>query len=224
MTHALVLTGLAKRFGEKTVFRDLSASFEAGTVQLVVGKNGAGKSTLLKMIAGAESVDEGTLACAAPPEARAYIGHHTFLYPGLSALENLAFWAGWSGRERDEEALLLALDRFGLAKAAFEPVKNFSRGMAQRLNLARVFPNNPDLILLDEPATGLDAQAKRLLDAEITAAKGRGALVLWVSHDAVRDLPLADGVLSFEAGRRATVRAPKDFSAVCALEPGDREC
>ncbi|MDE7241710.1 MAG: ABC transporter ATP-binding protein [Desulfovibrio sp.] len=200
----MALEGVSKRFGAARVLRKVDASFPAGAVTLVIGGNGAGKSTLLKIMAGLSRPSSGRLARGAGAdggEARlGYVGHATFLYPGLTALENLAFWRTAHRLPLDGAALLALLARVGLAAHAHERARVFSRGMAQRLNLARVLMLAPDILLLDEPMTGLDAPSRELLRREIAAARAAGACVALVSHDLEGDGPLADRVLALASG------------------------
>ena len=132
----LKLAGIGKLFGARAVLRNISFEVHPGTVTLLVGANGAGKTTLLKIMAG----------LARPP--------------GLTALENLAFWSGMHGNPTDKATLSEALARVELAPFAEERAGTFSRGMAQRLNLARILLQSPPLLLLDEPGTGLDVRSR----------------------------------------------------------------
>ena len=202
----LVLERVGKRYGAALVLRNVDCAFARGTVTLVTGGNGAGKSTLLKIMAGLSRPSSGRAPLrpeggAPGPEPRlGYVGHATFLYPDLTALENLAFWRAAHQLPLDREALLTLLERVALADHAHERARVFSRGMAQRLNLARVLMLAPDILLLDEPATGLDAPSRDLLRGEIAAARERGACVALVSHDLAGDAPLADRVVALTRG------------------------
>ena len=211
----LTLDRVAKFYGDKPVLREVSLTLAAGQVLLVAGENGAGKSTLLKVMAGLSRPTAGTVTQGVDQARVAYLGHATFLYPRLTALENLGFWARLFGVPGDEAALLAALERVGLAAAAHEEAGTFSRGMAQRLSLARVFLTAPQLIFLDEPGTGLDVRSRDVLRAEIRAARDRGAALVWVSHALSEDLACADLVLSLEKGRVGSFGP----AAECAL-PG----
>jgi len=208
----LRLNKVAKLYGQKLVFKGLSLDLDVGQAALVAGPNGAGKSTLLRLAAGVESPTAGEVQCAAEPGEIGYLGHATFIYPQLSALENLAFWSRYAGRRPKTEALMAALDRMGLAHAAHERAGRFSRGMAQRLSLARVFILEPKLLLLDEPGTGLDVKSRDILAREVRAAKERGAGILWVSHHLEQDLPLADTILAISDGRQAYCGPAGDYT------------
>lgn len=187
--------GVGKFFGSKLVLRGVDCAALAGEALLVVGGNGAGKTTLLKIMAGLARPSAGVVDVRVPPEACAYLGHATFQYPRLSAVANLTFWARMYGLAPSRAELEAVLERVGLARVAGEPAGTFSRGMAQRLNLARVFLIGPRLVFLDEPGTGLDPASQELLRREISGLKASGAAVVWVSHHLSADLPFAEKVL-----------------------------
>lgn len=207
------LADVAKFYGSKLVFKNLSLELGAGSVLLLVGANGAGKSTLLKIMAGLSRPSSGSVELGAPPERIGYVGHQTFIYPKLSALENLRFWARLHGLGGGDAPLLAALERVDLARAAHEAAGGFSRGMAQRLSLARAFMTAPDLLFLDEPGTGLDRRSAAVLHREIASARERGAGVVWISHDVAGDLGRADLVFAIEDRRCAY------FGPAAAFEP-----
>ena len=208
----LALENVTRFYGSRLVFKDVSLAVEPGSVTLLAGANGAGKSTLLKIMAGlirpsAGSVvwgkstprpktPSGTPASSANGDAPqlGYLGHQTFLYPDLSARENLRFWSALNQQRLSEQALTDALERVELAAFAGEKARGFSRGMAQRLNLARVFLLRPDVLLLDEPGTGLDIRSTGILHREIAEAKAAGAGVVWITHSLAEDLARADTV------------------------------
>jgi heme exporter protein A len=202
----LRLEGVSKSFGPRLLFRGVNADFPPGTVSLLTGANGTGKSTLMRIMAGLSRPDEGKAVCRAKPEKTGYLAHSTFLYPGLTALENLVFWASAMGLPAPAKTARRALARVGLERRAREPSGVFSRGMAQRLNLARLLLADPDLLLLDEPGTGLDGDSRLLLLRIVAEARDRGAAVVWISHDRKEDGPLADRIFSLEnrAMRRET--------------------
>jgi len=197
----LELRGVGKFYGEKPVLKKISLSVEAGRSLMIVGANGAGKSTLLAIMAGLARPSMGEARCLVGPGEIGYLGHKTFLYPRLTARENLEFWAGMHGRRLSERECLDVLARVGLSRSADERAGAFSRGMSQRLNLARVFLQAPRLLLLDEPGSGLDARSAETLRSEIDQAGRRGAAVVFVSHDLNGDLALADSVLYLDKAR-----------------------
>ncbi len=215
----LRLDGVAKLYGGRLVFRDLSLEVRPAAVLLVAGPNGAGKSTLLRIMAGLSRPSAGRVERRVAVERMAYLGHHTFLYPQLTALENLRFWARLHGLHPSHEDLAAALSRMELLPAAMERAGRFSRGMAQRLNLARVLLLAPDLLFLDEPGAGLDVRSTGILAAEITAARARGAAVVWVSHHLDRDVALADTVLEIDKGAAAFLGPARDYQGPASLLP-----
>jgi heme exporter protein A len=180
----------------------------AGETVVVLGPNGAGKSTLLRLVAGLLRPTAGSArigdveAIAAPKEVRAglaYAGHQPQLYRGLTARENIDLHLRLHQATADTGALL---ERVGLADRADERIDGFSRGMLQRLALARATAHDPVLLLLDEPASGLDADGRALLDATLRAGIGsRTQLVASHDHDlaerlGVRAIQLANGGLA----------------------------
>lgn len=213
--HLLRLKGIAKAYGPRLLFRHVELSVCGGEVSLLTGANGAGKSTLMRIMAGLSRPDAGEVECDitdAEPEKLGYLGHSTFLYPGMTARENLLFWGRACGLSHAESKADAALKTVGLARHAHDRTGNFSRGMAQRLNLARLLQAEPKLLLLDEPGTGLDISARKLLREEVQNARARGAGVVWISHDVDEDARLADRILHLEA------RALSEQSA--GQEPG----
>ena len=210
----LRLTKVAKFYGNRLVIKDVSFEAAPGTVTLLAGPNGAGKSTLLKLMAGLSRPSAGSVERGVAEDALGYLGHQTFIYPELTAFENLAFWArlhGLSPERCSGEALLVALDRMELKRFAFERAGGFSRGMAQRLNLARVLLLSPSLLLLDEPGTGLDTRSMAILHREIAAARDRGAGIVWISHSVAEDLARADRVLAIAEKRVAYCGPAADY-------------
>lgn len=206
----LELVRVAKVYGVKVIFKDVSCAFAAGSVTLLVGGNGAGKSTLMRIMAGLSRPSAGTARVKEPARV-GYLGHATFLYPGLTAIENLAFWREAYGLKLSAAELGACLARVGLEAHAQERAGVFSRGMAQRLNLARVLMQVPDVLLLDEPGTGLDAASLALLRREVAAARNRGACVVLISHDLAGDAPLADRLLALEGHRLSYDGSPAEF-------------
>lgn len=177
MACAVSLAGVSRLYGARAVLNGITRDFEG--INLITGANGSGKSTLLRLVAGLVRPSRGSVRTEG---AIGYLAHAPFVYPGMSARENLLFWAGaakFAGI--DVEA---ALARMDLLKAANVRARIFSRGMLQRLGLARAFLGDPQILLLDEPASGLDSAARALLRREILLAANRGACVLMVSHDA----------------------------------------
>lgn len=209
----LELRGVSKFYGPRLIFKDVTCALRAASVTLLAGANGAGKSTLLRILAGLSRPSSGTAVCRTEAAKLAYLGHATFIYPGLTALENLLFWRRLARIPADEDAALALLARVGLARHAHEKAGVFSRGMAQRLNLARVLQQEPDTLLLDEPGTGLDSRSSAMLREEVAAARERGACVVWISHDLEGDAPFADRALCLHNRRLAFDGTPRDCAA-----------
>lgn len=203
----LTVKRAAKFYGSKLVFKDVSCELHAGEVMLVAGPNGAGKSTLMRIMAGLSRPTAGEAVMHVAPERFAYLGHATFIYPGMSALANLRFWAGMYGLSLSRDELVSLLERVGLERAAEEKAGGFSRGMAQRLNLARVYMVEPELVFLDEPGTGLDPRSLNVLRREISGFREQGTAVVWISHHVAEDTLLADTVLAL-GGRRVDYFGP----------------
>ena len=192
----LTVRRAAKFYGSKLVFKEVSCKVGPGQILLVAGPNGAGKSTLMRIMAGLSRPSAGDVSLDLDPEDVAYLGHATFIYPGLSALANLGFWATMYGLRPSRDELMEQLRRVGLERAAEEKAGSFSRGMAQRLNLARIYLVQPRLIFLDEPGTGLDPRSLATLRREITTFRSLGTSVVWISHHVHEDVALADSVLA----------------------------
>lgn len=218
----LKLHKVARFYGPRLIFKDVTLEVFPGGVTLLAGANGAGKSTLLKIMAGLIPPSSGEVRTADDAPLVGYLGHQTFIYPDLTAAENLAFWAALYGRSLPDDAIAAALERVELAPFAAEKAKGFSRGMAQRLNLARVFLLAPDLLLLDEPGTGLDVRSTAILHREIEAARTNGAGVVWITHSLDADLARADHV-AYLADKRLAYYGPAAAfhdEAAAALQNG----
>lgn len=192
----IVLSGVDKYYGDRAVLKRMSLSFSAPSLTLLGGPNGAGKTTLLRLIAGLSRPDEGHIERRVEPGRIGYLGHQPILYGKLSALDNLRFWQKLHGARHDGEAACLAeLDRAGLGRFAHERAGTFSRGMAQRLSLARLMVLKPALVLLDEPETGLDRAAAALLEQRMDEARNQGAVIIWITHRPEAQLPRADRLI-----------------------------
>lgn len=208
---ALKVRDAAKFFGTRLIFKNVSCDVRRGEILLVVGRNGAGKTTLLKIMSGLSRPSAGSAEILTEPEKTAYLGHSTFIYPRLSGLGNLSFWASMYGLSPTREDLMDLLKRVGLERAAEEQAGAYSRGMSQRLNLARVFLVNPDLLFLDEPGTGLDQASLTLLRDEVVAMRDRGTAIVWISHDVNHDTGLADRVLGLSGRSMAYLGSAEEF-------------
>lgn len=217
---ALALKNVTRFHGTRLIFKDVSLNIPAGAVTLLAGANGAGKSTLLHIMAGLLEPSSGSVIHdTAGDAAIGLVGHSTCIYPDLTALENLMFWnrlhkKGLSPNACPNtctDACETALAEVELLPFAHEKAGSFSRGMAQRLNLARVFMLQPALLLLDEPATGLDVRSTRILHEAIAGATARGAAVVWITHSVQADLERAHSVAFLEKKRLAYWGTPQGF-------------
>ncbi len=197
MSPLVKAENLTKFFGPKLVLKEIDLQVESGEVILILGANGSGKSTLLKILSGLISPTYGRISQEVKPEKIGYMGHEAFHYPWMSAVENLLFW-GRVYNVRDEDWVMGIMERVGLRSLAHEQVSCFSRGMVQKLSLARVLLIDPELYLLDEPASGLDPQSQDILHQEIESIRQHSRTVLMVSHYPDRDRYLADRVFNLE--------------------------
>jgi heme exporter protein A len=197
--------GLAKYFGRFAALRDLRLSVAAGEFIALFGRNGAGKTTLLRILAGLSRASSGTATVRGgkPGAARGsigYLSHNTAIYLDLTALENLRFYARLLDLPASDAELEERIALVGLAGRSHEPVRNFSRGMQQRLGIARAFLHDPAILLLDEPFTGLDQAGMEFLQGYLRAAHARGKTCLMAIHDAPVGYALADRLVVISKG------------------------
>ena len=201
---------LTRRFGARLALDRLDLTVAAGEAIAVFGPNGAGKSTLCRLLTSTLRPTAGTLRVAGQDPRRqertvkrmfGVVSHQTFLYDGLSARENLLFFARLSGVPQPAARVETLLGTVGLGDRGDDPVRGFSRGMQQRLALSRALLHEPEILLLDEPFTGLDPQATRWLEATITDLRRRGTTLLMVTHDPARGLALSDRWILLARGR-----------------------
>ena len=189
-------SGLAKRYGRKRIFEGLELEVERGGFVLVTGPNGSGKTTLLRVVAGLAYPSAGEIDVDVDRGELGFLAHESLVYRELTALENLELYGRlYRVPDRRERSGML-LERFGLWDARNERVSSFSRGMVQRLALCRVFLHEPELLLLDEPFSALDAEGAELLDRELASRRGE-ATFLVASHEPERLEPLATAQLAF---------------------------
>ncbi len=213
----LALHDLGKRYGRLAVLRAIDLQVAPGEIVALLGANGCGKTTLLSIAAGLLAPSSGTRAYGPQRVAEldraarmrlAFVAHSTQLYARLSALENLELLASLRGDAPTRAGLAQLLDRVGLSAAADRAAGTFSRGMQQRLAIARALVGAPELLLLDEPFTALDYAGRAILTQVLLAERARGAAILLSSHDldAVaqccdRAVLLADGRIAAQTQR-----------------------
>jgi heme ABC exporter ATP-binding subunit CcmA len=200
--------GLAKYFGRFTALRSLDLTVGDGEFIALFGKNGAGKTTLLRILAGLSHPSSGQVhmhpgGTTAPRYLRGcigYLSHNTSLYVDLTALENLRFYAQLMDLPADDGFLLRKIDQVGLTGREKDPVRNYSRGMQQRLALARAFLHDPEILLLDEPFTGLDQAGSDFLKRYLLEAHSGGKTCIMAIHDAQLGYAMADRLVVIDKG------------------------
>ena len=209
----VIVDDVSRRFGRRRALSRISFTVARGEILGLLGPNGAGKSTMLSLLATLMRPTSGRIRFGAfdleiaderAPQLRGRIGvlgHDLFLYPELTARENLAFFAGLYNIDDANRAALTALERAGLADRADDQVGSFSRGMRQRVALERALIHDPRLALLDEPFTGLDDASAAALVDRLKGLRDSGAIIIVATHD----LDLAEGLVT----RVAVVRNGK---------------
>ena len=190
--------GVWRFFGDFPALRDVSLEAGPGDCVALLGPNGAGKTTLLKLLARLATPQKGTLTLP-PRERTGYLGHGLGLYEEFSARENLRFWSELYGAP---PGLVDAwLERVDLSHVANAAVRQFSRGMRQRVALGRAFLHQPDLLLLDEPFTGLDERSVSLLQQVLRETIERKGTIVLSSHQIPEVMALATKVIRLDRGR-----------------------
>jgi heme exporter protein A len=209
-TTAVQVTGLGKTIDDKVILSDITFEIPSGQYVALLGANGAGKSTLLKILATLIPATRGELAlfgevlkrAAAGLRARlGLIGHSAMLYRDLSARENLIFYGRLYDLPDPARRAAAMLDAVDLASRADDPVKTFSRGMAQRLSIARALMHDPDVLLADEPFAGLDAPSGRVLEQTLAQLHADGKTLILASHDIGQSLSMAQRAIVLRQGR-----------------------
>ena len=230
--RVLVATEVVRRFGRRAAVDGVSMTLESGSCLALFGPNGAGKTTLLRVIGGLLKPTNGTVTLAGRSlpgggEVRrliALISHHTMVYGALTARENVRFAAECQGLVHADDATTRALTRLRILDRADAPVRALSRGLQQRVSIARALVHAPRLVLLDEPYTGLDDVGARALTDALRELKADGAALVLVTHNVNEGMALAsnaaimlqgkvvhegpvDGALLFAARYRTIVEA-----------------
>jgi len=203
--------GVTKTFDVLPILRDLTLHVARGEFLALLGANGSGKSTLLRLLAGLSQPERGAIRIGGwqlPREAarvRAQIGlvsHKLLLYENLTARQNLRFFSRLYNLRgaQAERRIELLLERVGLAHRADDAMRTFSRGMAQRLSIARALLHDPSILLLDEPYTGLDQAAAAMLDDLLREAHAEGRTIVMVTHEIARAARLPSRVAILARG------------------------
>jgi len=199
---------IAKHFGRFSALRNLNLSVSAGEFVSLFGRNGAGKTTLLRILAGLTNPSSGEFNIQPQRSGSSrfirgnigYLSHDTSLYMDLTALENLGFYARLMDVPDDESDLKQRMQHVGLAGREREPVRNFSRGMQQRLAIARAFLHDPDILLLDEPFTGLDPSGTDFIKNFLAGVHAGGKTCIMTVHDTRLGYEMADRIVVIENG------------------------
>ncbi len=222
--HAVEVEGLCRSFGRQVALHGVSFRVRRGERFAVLGANGAGKSTLLRILAGLLRQDSGRVmvagvdVAAEPIEAKRRLGmvaHDPWLYGELTAEENLRFYAGIYGLPESRVGELL--EEVGLAEHAHRLVATFSKGMKQRLSIARALLHQPEVLLLDEPTSGLDARGRAWLRRQLEELSARGTAMLIATHHPAEAMACVRGIL-LEAGRVVARGSPEELLAALAGE------
>ena len=218
---ALDALDLCKVFGDRRALDGVDLKLPAGAFLSIFGPNGAGKTTLLRILATLSRPTHGTLsmlgvnALEHPEELRARIGlisHKSMVYGDLTARENLELFARLYGVEDARERIADLLEVVELDHRANDAARTFSRGMTQRLSIARALINDPDLVLLDEPYAGLDPHAMHLFD-ELIGRVRAGRTFVMVSHDLDKGFSLCTHALILARGRVVAFDERGNFDA-----------
>ena len=205
---AILTRRLERRFGAVRALRGVDLEIPRGSTVALFGSNGAGKTTLLRVLAGLLRPTVGVariLGSPLPGDAGlrrriGVLGHDSFLYGDLTGVENLSYYARlYDVRKPERVDDLLA--ELGLREAADRPARTYSRGMIQRLSLARAIIHEPELLLLDEPFTGLDPTGSNVLQDFLARLRSGGVTVFMTTHDFDRGLAVADLAIMLHRGR-----------------------
>jgi heme exporter protein A len=210
----LAVEDVARHFGRRKALSKINFVARAGSILGLLGPNGAGKSTLLAILGTLLLPTTGRVRYGAAVEPTAdlrgrigMLGHDLYLYPELTARENLAFFSALYGERDPEAAADRALARAVLSDRANDPVSSFSRGMRQRVALERALIHSPRLLLLDEPFTGLDEASVGALVGRLRDLRSQGAIVVLATHDLDVAEGLFDQVVFIRDGRMVDMQA-----------------
>jgi heme exporter protein A len=208
VSAGLIVDGVSKYYGHFPALRDIQLQVDPGSTVALLGRNGAGKTTLLRIIAGLSKSSKGTVRIAGadvrqPTNRRriGVLGHGISLYDELSATENLVLFARLYGLPDPEKRAQAWLERTGLDRVRDGLVREFSRGMRQRLAVARAFLHDPELILFDEPFTALDDRAIAVLQSLLAEAHANGRTIVLSTHQLREALEIATHVALIRRGQ-----------------------
>jgi heme exporter protein A len=196
--HAVAADRVWKYFGDYPALRGATFEVTKGACVALLGRNGAGKTTLLRILGSLSKPSKGEVKILGRI---GYLGHGIGVYDDLSALENLTLFGQLAGLDNPKHAANEALERVGLTRVKEGLAREFSRGMRQRLAIARAFLHNPDLLLLDEPFTSLDDRAVAVLQQLLSDARARGSTIIMSTHQIREAMELASDVALLDRGR-----------------------
>ena len=220
--HVLSAESLVKRFGARRAVDGVSLQLGEGECLALFGPNGAGKTTLLRMLGGLIRPSSGQVnlrgeRISGDSSTRRVIGlisHNTMLYAPLTARENVRFAAECHGVHDADAATLRALERLQVADRADTPVRMLSRGLQQRVSIARALVHAPGIVLLDEPYTGLDDTGARALTAALHELRSNGAVLVLVTHHLGEGLAMATQAAVMVGGRLVVVEKQSTDRAI----------
>lgn len=208
--NALEINAVWKYFGDFPALRDVGFKVTAGSVVALLGRNGAGKTTLLRILSGLAKPSKGSVKIhgsevreEAARRRIGVLGHGISLYDELSATENLVLFGRLFGLDNPAKHAHQWLERTGLERVRDGLVREFSRGMRQRLAVARTFIHDPDVLLFDEPFTSLDDRAIAVLESLIGEARERGRTIVLSTHQLREAIELATHVALIRKGQLA---------------------
>lgn len=208
MSAALEVSGVWKYYGDFPALRDIGFKAEAGSTVALLGRNGAGKTTLLRILAGLSKPSRGSVTIEGADVRQestrrkiGVLGHGISLYDELSAAENLRLFARLYGVPHPEKRVEEMLERTDLERVRDGLAREFSRGMRQRLAVARVFLHDPEILILDEPFTALDDRAIAVLQTLLNDMHARGRTIVMSTHQLREALELATHVAMIQRGQ-----------------------
>jgi len=224
MGSIISVKGLTKRFAGHVALHDIDLNIEQGEFVIILGPNGAGKTTLLKILETLVRPSYGSIKIGglelsrSAVEIRKKIGaisHESYLYDDLTVEENLHFYGKMYGLPESELTVRIQtlLEQLHLEQRCMDRVSTLSRGMKQRLSIARSLIHDPDIILMDEPYTGLDLQSACDLD-KMLLENSRKVTVLMVTHDLERAFVICDRVIILSAGKIAVDMRKQEIASV----------
>jgi heme ABC exporter ATP-binding subunit CcmA len=232
----LQFSEVEKRYGMRLALRGINITIAPGECVALVGHNGSGKTTLLKIAAQLTRPSRGKIAFysgenpVSLEEVKSQVGmvgHHTLLYEELTAEENLIFFAKLFGLADPAQKARQALEPVGLASRASDLVRTFSRGMRQRLSIARALLASPGLLLLDEAGTGLDPEGQQWLAASIRRLRDSGCTILMSTHGRNETQTAVTRAIRLEAGKithdSSAAGNPKDILVMAAVRESGEE-